>query len=154
MHITSIHTHICGSTRCFAIFDAFWLCWYISYILLTPVWADLDLFKDFPTVRMAWLIFWPVICKQRCDKTTIEELLPGLSDDSTTCSRRGPSLVSARAVVGAIPGPIGRREFVVKFGALLKLTKTERIWLRFTVYIGISLFFKPWVAWARMSVII
>jgi|Cyp1metagenome_2_1107374.scaffolds.fasta_scaffold42157_3 hypothetical protein len=38
-----------------------------------------------------------------------QELLPGLSEDSTTCSRRGPSLVSTRAVVGAIPGALGRR---------------------------------------------
>lgn len=38
-----------------------------------------------------------------------KELLPGLSEDSTTCSRRGPSLVSTRAVVGAIPGALGRR---------------------------------------------
>ncbi len=40
----------------------------------------------------------------------MQEIIPGLSEDSTTCSRRGPSLISTRAVVGTIPGPLGRRE--------------------------------------------
>ncbi|CAE7172865.1 unnamed protein product, partial [Symbiodinium microadriaticum] len=39
-----------------------------------------------------------------------KELLPGIGEDSTTCSRRGPSLLSTRALVPTIAGSIlGRR---------------------------------------------
>eukprot|EP00439_Symbiodinium_sp_Y106_P045565 s7038_g5.t2 len=39
-----------------------------------------------------------------------QELLPGIGEDSTTCSRRGPSLLSTRALVPTIAGSIlGRR---------------------------------------------
>ena len=55
-----------------------------------------------------------------------QELLPGLSDDSTTCSRRGPSLVSTRAVVGVIPGALGRwqKRNVTQFSSV-----SSGIWL-------------------------